>query len=188
MESIHWCLNSTHYVLTGCDSALFADVHGWVSSAVGVGLYILMWHGCVEMAGSSSYQHVWEAARKHEVLNQCWVNVSLASQTVGQHYPDIGSTPRVCWGVWDRIRNEWNSLSGETLVHSQQTRDVAQCWASVADRGPTLPQHWLNVSCLLDYQVNKHETLRQCLLIVEVTLYPCCMFSVDFSVCSLSIQ
>ena len=36
---------------------------------------------------------------------------------------------------------------------SQQTRDVqamlAQCWASVADGGPTLSQHCWNVSCLL---------------------------------------
>ena len=36
---------------------------------------------------------------------------------------------------------------------TQQTRDVhqmlVQCWASVADGGPTLHQHWVNVSCLL---------------------------------------
>ena len=36
---------------------------------------------------------------------------------------------------------------------TQQTRDVqpmlVQCWASVEDDGPTLYQHWLNVSCLL---------------------------------------
>ena len=35
----------------------------------------------------------------------------------------------------------------------QQTRDIelmlGQCWTSVVDVGPTLPQHWLNVSCLL---------------------------------------
>ena len=36
---------------------------------------------------------------------------------------------------------------------SQQTRDVdvmlVWCWASVADGGPTLNQHWHNVSCIL---------------------------------------
>ena len=36
----------------------------------------------------------------------------------------------------------------------QQTRDAKpvlfECWATVADGGPTLKQHWLNVSCLLD--------------------------------------
>ena len=26
---------------------------------------------------------------------------------------------------------------------------LIQCWASVADDGPTLYQHWMNVSCLL---------------------------------------
>ena len=36
---------------------------------------------------------------------------------------------------------------------SQQTRDVhpmsGQCWASVANSGPTLSWHWVDVSCLL---------------------------------------
>ena len=41
---------------------------------------------------------------------------------------------------------------------TQQTRDVNPmlyyCWASVADGGPTVIQHWVNVSCLL---VMRHE-------------------------------
>ena len=40
----------------------------------------------------------------------------------------------------------------------QQTRYVEPmsfyCWASVADNGPTLKQHWLNVSCLLGHNIN----------------------------------
>ena len=39
------------------------------------------------------------------------------------------------------------------LLPTQQTRDVhsvpVQCWASVADSGPTLNRHCVNVSCLL---------------------------------------
>ena len=35
---------------------------------------------------------------------------------------------------------------------SQQTRDIDlmldQCWATVYDAGPTLVQHWVDVSCL----------------------------------------
>ena len=35
----------------------------------------------------------------------------------------------------------------------QQTPDIeqmlVQCWADVVDGGPTLNQHWFNVSCLL---------------------------------------
>ena len=33
------------------------------------------------------------------------------------------------------------------------------CWASVADNGPTLKQHWLNVSCLLGHNIKiiKHD-------------------------------
>ena len=42
--------------------------------------------------------------------------------------------------------------TGETS-YAQQTRDANpiafQCWASVADNGPTLKLHWVNVSCLL---------------------------------------
>ena len=36
---------------------------------------------------------------------------------------------------------------------SQQTRDIRrtllQCWANVCGAGPTLKQHWVNISCLL---------------------------------------
>ena len=38
-------------------------------------------------------------------------------------------------------------------IAAQQTRDIdpmlGQCWASVVDAVPTLPQHWVNVLCLL---------------------------------------
>ena len=38
-------------------------------------------------------------------------------------------------------------------IASQLTRDIepilAQCWVDVVDGGPTLNQHWFNVSCLL---------------------------------------
>ena len=37
---------------------------------------------------------------------------------------------------------------------AEQTRDIEpmldQCWADVVDGGPTLNQHWFNVSCLLE--------------------------------------
>ena len=41
-------------------------------------------------------------------------------------------------------------------VSTQKTQDIdsmlVQCWASVVDDGPTLNQHWVNVSCLLRSQ------------------------------------
>ena len=37
---------------------------------------------------------------KHELLNQCWFYAGLASQTVGQNWPSIGSTSRVWWECW----------------------------------------------------------------------------------------
>ena len=62
---------------------------------------------------------------------------------------------------------------------SQQTRYVESmlfyCWASVADNGPTLKQHWLKVLCLFGHNINiithdiffffsKQDTLTQCCL------------------------
>ena len=39
---------------------------------------------------------------------------------------------------------------------AQQPRDIEtmldQCWAGVVDGGPSLTQHWINVSCLLGGQ------------------------------------
>ena len=50
----------------------------------------------------------------------------------------------------------------------QQTRYVEPmlfyCWAGVADNGPTLKQHWLNVSCLLGHNIDTQDTLTQCCL------------------------
>ena len=41
--------------------------------------------------------------RKHEMFNQCWLNVGPASQPVAQHCANIGWTSRVCWDVRFRI-------------------------------------------------------------------------------------
>ena len=41
-------------------------------------------------------------------------------------------------------------------VRSASTQDIdpmlGQRWTSVYNAGPTLPQHWINVSCLLGYE------------------------------------
>ena len=31
------------------------------------------------------------------------------------------------------------------------------CWADVEDGGPTLKQHWVNVSCLLGMYIGMHD-------------------------------
>ena len=51
-------------------------------------------------------------------------------------------------------------------LQCQPTRDIepmlAQCWASDVDGGPTLNQHWLNISCWLGSQkVSAHFTGMQ---------------------------
>ena len=53
-----------------------------------------------------------------------------------QHYYNFKLTYRVWWDL-----------------RAQQTRDyepvLFYCWSTVCDAGPTLKQHWLNISCLL---------------------------------------
>ena len=55
-----------------------------------------------------------------------------------------------------RVMPEWlTSQSNKPAPYdiSHQTRDVhpklVWCWATIADGGPTLPQHWCNASCSL---------------------------------------
>ena len=38
---------------------------------------------------------------------------------------------------------------------------LGQWWAVVVDSGPTLIQHWSNISCSLWHTLSKHETLAQ---------------------------
>ena len=57
-----------------------------------------------------------------------------------------------------------------------------QCWPTVFEVGPTLKQHWLIVSCLLDYQVKGYSG------IIPLTLSP--YFDTDASriCCSLNLK
>ena len=61
---------------------------------------------------------------------------AVKHETLTQHLPDIGSVSACT--AW---------------LAAQQTRGVEPvlvlCWASVADGGPELDQHWVNLSCLL---------------------------------------
>ena len=34
---------------------------------------------------------------KHNIFALCWTNVGIASQTVGQHWSDVGQMSCVCW-------------------------------------------------------------------------------------------
>ena len=60
---------------------------------------------------------------------------------------------RVC------IIDNTGHTSIELIITTQQTRGIHQmlfqCWASVEDGGPTLKQHWMNVSCLPGMDVSK---------------------------------
>ena len=55
---------------------------------------------------------------KHEALNQCWGNVGPPSTTSSQHWPNIDSMPRVCWGVTD------HAALGASLHHKTYTDTV----------------------------------------------------------------
>ena len=55
-----------------------------------------------------------------------------------------------------RMRSHFSSVN--VRIISQQTRVVEQmlveCWPSVEDDGPTVNQHWFNVSCLLGFTIS----------------------------------
>ena len=74
-------------------------------------------------------------------------NVGSASQTVAQHYINIGLMYHVIWCFGRR-----DVKVSPVLSSSQKTRYshpmLFQWWASVEVCGSTLKQHWLNVTCL----------------------------------------
>ena len=58
--------------------------------------------------------------------------------------------------VMDVVSHADGRAAGKALTihhHSQRARDVdpmlVYCWATVVDGGPTISQHWVNVSHLL---------------------------------------
>ena len=65
-----------------------------------------------------------------------------------------------------RITTAFWILFEHNLAHimSQQKRYIDsmlfQCWTSVADGGPTLKRHWVNISCLLGCRVHLLPTLK----------------------------
>ena len=96
---------------------------------------------------------------------------------MGKNKTNIWQTLRVCWehgvgkqGTLAQCRLIWAMIAdGPTLDRnkasvktSPQTRDVdpmlVYSWLDVVDGGPTLGQHWFNVSCLLVCHVNAQQT------------------------------
>ena len=78
----------------------------------------------------------------------------------------------------------YNSKTGKT---TQQTRDIhpvlVKCWDSVADRGPTLYQHWVNVSCLVGMAKGVFQIFKS-----EIFNCRFCLFLVHFSEISVNIS
>ena len=66
-------------------------------------------------------------------------------------------------------------FAGHTIYSVYINPVLTKCWASVVDGGPTLDQHWVDVSCLQVYVISstlidtsilsflvKHGMLKQC--------------------------
>ena len=70
-----------------------------------------------------------------------------------KHSPNVGTLLGQRRRRWANIVPALGEVGQLKYTTSQQTQDVKlmlfQCRANVADGGPTLKQHWLNVSCLL---------------------------------------
>ena len=70
--------------------------------------------------------------RKHYTLTQWCFNVGPASQTVGKHWPIIGSTYRVC------------SVAAPNSMTTQQTREFYRIWPLVHRS-----RRWPNIKSIL---------------------------------------
>ena len=68
---------------------------------------------------------------------QFWICVAFVVLTLLARGPSLTSISDTFWHL-KMAQQIWN-------IHPM----LAQCWASVADGGPTLYQHWVDVSCLL---------------------------------------
>ena len=99
---------------------------------------------------------------------QWWLIVGPPSATLAQHSPNnwvlwqLGCTSQIMTSAYLAEESHFLyqyviCLTG-ALDPSQRARDIypmlGLCWATVSDAGPTLPQHWVNVSCLLRWRTH----------------------------------
>ena len=77
--------------------------------------------------------------KKHVTSSQCWFKVEPPSQTVPQHWNNIGSISRVSWDGLYRPGLE-HSCSYHIIL-SQNTEKTNQCWAIVGPTSAMLAQH-----------------------------------------------
>ena len=149
----------TSYTITSSLSGFYWSHQTWACAGTDSLLASVLCHGqCPRwiLPSSASVRLVHKAILVigHGNLVNCpvnrrrWINVGSTSQTVDQHWTNVS-----CFltGGEHAKRKHWDP--GLTTSLSQQSRDVepmlGQCWPAVYDVGPTLTQHWSNVSCLL---------------------------------------
>ena len=116
-----WSSGFIYQLLTVCDS--------YVKSATKNESCVPTWdirESCVYV-----WVHVIGIYSKHSMWNLCWFNAGSASQTVAQYWTSTDSTRSVTI-IWIHIKHYLRSV-------------LVQCWASIADRGPTLNQHRFNI-------------------------------------------
>ena len=65
---------------------------------------------------------------------------------------------------------------------------LGQCWADVVDGGPTLNQHWSNVSCLLGRQmIIRRDYFLKCRLNVVWMFYMIYIVTTPRAKCSINL-
>ena len=144
----------------------------------------------VSTTGDSSPVSTKTATQQHVgayLYTQCWFTAGPSSTTLAQLQLSFGSVSSVCQCTSGLSSNVsmcyqqagisdvpymliWiNDNSADKVIETL----LGQCSASVANGGPTLKQHWLNVSCLLetDEPVNiKRSTSVVCSLVNQCLL------------------
>ena len=100
-------------------------------------------------------------------LNQQWANASCLHTTAGVTR-DV--TPNVVSLLAHRLRRRPNTKLAldERLVSTNVHPMTVHCWPTVSDIGPTLNQHWLNVSFLMGGKVICFQSIS-----LQVDCAPC---------------
>ena len=87
-------------------------------------------------------------------------NVGTTSATLFRHCASVGSVSVLSWFQADPVPSRASCpIVYLTPANTMRSPIFVQCWASGVDYGPTLYQHWVNISCLLGRQLSERGLL-----------------------------
>ena len=97
-----------------------------------------------------SFGHIFAMFTFGEKLSSNTANKSsyIKLQISGHRTAGVPSKHEMLLQYW--LQSMSPKIISNLPVHMRREPMLVQCWASVADSGLVIPQHWINVSCSLD--------------------------------------